>query len=363
MPVDPGMGENLSARVASIVADAELALLRLLAALLRDGDDDSWVQTRLAAVQQLRVDLQRGVRSLDQAVVAEIQKVVLEAYNVGSGLALDDLQVADVAPAVAADPVVAAAALAAPAVTSARAAANRLPTMLTEVFQQAVAAGADEVLGGKVTRLQAAQHVLDRLTSNGVGGFVDKAGRNWALTSYVEMAVRTASGQAAVQGHVDSLAAAGLDLVIVSDAPRECPLCRPYEGQILSLSGQVGDVVTKSVVDDKSVRVHVFATLAQARAAGLQHPNCRHSLSAFLPGATERKIARRDPVGYEATQRQRAMERKVREWKRREAVALTPETAAYARSKTRDWQKALREHVDANDLKRLSRREQIDRAT
>lgn len=364
MPADPGMGERLSARVADVVAQAELALLRVLAELLRSGaDDDGWAAQKLAQVQQLRVDLQRGTRLLDQAVVAEIQQVVLEAYNVGTGFALTDLDAANIAPAVIAEPAAAAATLAAPAVVSAQSAAARLPDMLTSVYQQAVDAGAQEVLGGQVTRLQAAQHVLDRLTANGVGGYVDKAGRNWALTSYVEMAVRTASGQAAVKGHTDSLQAAGLDLVVVSDAPRECPLCRPWEGKILSLSGVVGDLITRSVTSDESVRVKVAGSLAQAKAAGFQHPNCRHSVSAYLPGATVLQKARSDPGGYEATQRQRAMERKVREWKRREAVALTPEAAARARAKTRQWQAALREHVDTNDLKRLTRREQIDRAT
>lgn len=365
MPADPGMGERLSARVADVVAQAELALLRILASLLKSGaDDDGWAAAKLEQVQALRLQLQQGTRQLDQAVVAEIQQVVLEAYNVGSGFALTDLEDAGIPPAVVAEPAAAAAVVAAPAVVSAQAAARRLPDLLTAVYQQAVDAGAQEVLGGQVTRLQAAQHVLDRLTSQGVGGFVDKAGRNWSLTSYVEMAVRTSTGQAAVKGHTDSLAAAGLDLVVVSDAPRECPLCRPWEGKVLSIGGTMrGDVVTKSVTTDSSVRVRVAGSLAEAKAAGFQHPNCRHSVSAYLPGATELRKPTSDPKGYEATQRQRAMERHIRAWKRREAIALTPEAAAYARGKTRQWQKAIREHVDANDLKRLSAREQINRAT
>ncbi|GAB3601118.1 hypothetical protein GCM10027586_03870 [Kineococcus gypseus] len=364
MPVDPGVGESLAARVAAIVADAELALLRLLAQRLREGDDETWTLTRLAQVQQLRLDLQRGVRTFDQQVVAGIQQVVLEAYNLGAGLAVQDLDDADVPAVVLADPVGAAAAAAAPAAANAREAVRRLPQVLTAAYVEAVQAGAAEVTGGKVTRLQASQHVLDRLTANGVGSFVDRSGRRWALTSYVEMATRTATGQAAVQGHVDSLSAAGLDLVVVSDAPRECPLCRPWEGKVLSTSGRmVGDVVTRSVTSRASVRVRVAGSLEQARADGFQHPNCRHSVSAYLPGATPLQRPRSDPDGYEAAQRQRAMERRLREWKRREALALTPEAAARARVKTRQWSAALAEHVDENDLKRLRRRERPTGAT
>src|SRR5690606_17214059 len=38
--------------------------------------------------------------------------------------------------------------------------------------------------------------------------------------------------------------------------------------------------------DGEMVTVDVAGTVDQAVAAGLLHPNCRHSLSAFLPGIT-----------------------------------------------------------------------------
>ena len=177
------------------------------------------------------------------------------------------------------------------------------------------------------------------------------------------MAVRTTTGQAAVAGHVAQLGAAGVDLVVVSDSPRECPLCRPWEGKVLSLSGQVGAVILPSVTDGPPVTVTVAGTLAEAKRAGLQHPNCTHRVTAYLPGATKLDAAQHDAAGYRAKQRQRALERKVREWKRRENLALTDEARARARGKVRDWQAALREHVDTNDLKRLRYREQIGSAT
>jgi len=86
-----------------------------------------------------------------------------------------------------------------------------------------------------------------------------------------------------------------------------------------------------------------------------------HRLVAYLPGATKVK-ATKSPDGYDAKQRQRAIERHVRAWKRREQLALTDEAAAKARRKVRAWQGALREHVDANDLKRLRHREQVGTA-
>lgn len=57
------------------------------------------------------------------------------------------------------------------------------------------------------------------------------------MTSYAEMATRTAVGRAAVEAHGDRLRAASLGLVIVSTAPHECPLCAPLEGEVLALDG------------------------------------------------------------------------------------------------------------------------------
>src|SRR5665811_128998 len=100
----------------------------------------------------------------------------------------------------------------------------------------------------------------------------DRAGRNWQLESYTEMATRTGSGHAMIEGRLQTYQAAGRDLVIVSDAPEECPWCRKYEGQVLSISGK----------DSK------HPSVASARAGGLLHPGCRHDLRPYIAGLTKR---------------------------------------------------------------------------
>lgn len=363
MPASPDDGARYAAQVADLVATAETVLLRRIARALAAGiTTPGWEHEALARLQLLQRRMGADVTDLEKAVAATIRRVLLEAHNAGAALALTDLErLGLVLPGV---PPIASTLRTAEQLADRTAHAIRsVPTLLTRVYRQAVQAGAGEVLAGSNTRLEAAQHVLDRLVSNGVTGFRDVSGRQWGLTSYVEMAVRTEAGQTAVAGHTDALASAGVDLVKVSDSPRECPLCRPWEGKVLSLSGRVGAVLEPSLTGGGAVRVHIAGSLAEAKAAGLQHPNCAHNLTAVLPGATVLKPAVHDAAGYEAKQRQRALERKVREWKRREALALDDAAAARARAKVRAWQAALREHVAANDLKRLSRREQIDVAT
>jgi hypothetical protein len=181
---------------------------------------------------------------------------------------------------------------------------------------------------GAQTRRQAAQSALDRFANRGVTGFVDRAGRRWELESYTEMALRTANGRAQVAGTLDRLQAGGIGLVIVSNHPQECPLCRPWEGKVLSITGTVPAGV---VLDDGAV---VAGSVAQAQVDGLQHANCRHTLTAYVPGLTVAPGHTADPAGDRARQEQRRLERGVRQWRRREAVALDEPAR---RSGVRPW--------------------------
>ncbi|WP_344144376.1 phage minor capsid protein, partial [Polymorphospora rubra] len=226
------------------------------------------------------------------------------------------------------------------------------------VIQQAAAVS---IAGGQ-TRRQASQFAFQRFVDQGVTSFTDSIGRRWRLSTYAEMGVRTVTQRAAVQGQTDRLQSLGLDLVQISDSPRECPRCEPWEGKILSISGRLrGRVQVQSAVSNEMVWIYVAGSLAEARAAGLFHPNCTHSARSYLPGVTRRPARPTpNPAGYEAKQRQREIERQIRKWKEREESALDPAAAATARTKVRQWQKAMRDHLTANpELKRLPYREQI----
>jgi hypothetical protein len=223
---------------------------------------------------------------------------------------------------------------------------GRILRSTMDAYQSVIAETAAQVLTGTQTRRQAAQEALNRFAAKGITGFVDKSGRGWNLHSYTEMAMRTGTAKAAVKGHTDRLQEHGLDLMIISDAPRECPLCRPWEGRVVSISGASAD----------------YPSMDMARNAGLFHANCRHSASLYLEGITRPYGVTADPAGYEAGQKQRYLERKVRENKRVKAAALDDAAAAKAQAKIRAYQAKLREHVAANELKRLPYREQVGKA-
>lgn len=88
--------------------------------------------------------------------------------------------------------------------------------------------------------------------------------------------------------------------------------------------------------------------------------NCRHSLSAYLPGVTRVPTNTEDPEGDKARQQLRALERKVRSEKLKAETAIDPAAKAGHEAKVRAAQGQIREHVKATGLHRQPGREQID---
>lgn len=369
MPVSPAMAENLAAAVADLYEAAEGTMIeRIRDALAAGIDSPAWVEMKLAAVGNLRAAIQALIDVLALDASGAIHQAVAEAYDRGQQAAVAELGALAVGPA----SVAAAVLPAAPAVDRIAAAVVaetgpvhlRILRQAMDVYRDVVARAAAAPLLGAQTRRQAAQSALDQFATRGVTGFVDRAGRGWNMRSYVEMATRSAVGRAAVDAHSDRLSAAGVDLVMISESPEECPRCRPWEGKVLSLTGWGAREVQMehSIEDGRMVTVRVAGSLAEARASGLFHPNCRHNESAYLPGVTRRPSSVPARGTYEESQQQRYLERQVRAWKRRAAAALDEQTAAAARARIRGYQARIRELTAETGLPRKRHREQVSTA-
>ncbi|MEV6329634.1 phage minor capsid protein [Streptomyces sp. NPDC051909] len=368
MPIHPAMAEDLSATVRDLYADAEQRLLSMVARQLADGfDAPGWAVAKLAAIQPLRRAAQSVVDVLASAMQLEVFSAVTEAYDIGARAGLVELgALSDADARRAADRTPNTRAvdrLASETVELVTATHRGILRGVLDAFRQVIAAVSATPLLGIDSRRQAAQRAMQQFADRGLTSFVDKSGRSWQMTSYAEMAVRTAVGRAAVEAHGDRLRAAGITLVIVSNAPHNCPLCAPFEGKVLALDGPGGArtvEVEHAIDDERTVRVHVAGSLDEARRQGLQHPNCRHSTSAFLPGVTQAPAEHsEDPEGYAASQRQRAIERAIRKWKNRAAAAMTPEAKRAAEARVRQWQGRMREHLAQHpELIRRREREQ-----
>ncbi|PRB01761.1 phage minor capsid protein [Microbacterium sp. MYb64] len=209
-----------------------------------------------------------------------------------------------------------------------------------------------QVVDNGVTPAQAQAMAWRVFASQGVTGFTDKSGRDWSMSAYVEMAVRTASVRAFNSSHLDRMLALGIEYFTVPVTAHTCPQCFPWQGKVLT------------AVPVENPAVPVSGTIADAVAAGLWHPNCRHPLTAFFPGVTVlpeiRTWTPEDQRLYELTQRQRRLELEVRKAKRQLEYAASPETAADARARVRRAQAKVREFVQETGFSRQSRREQVD---
>lgn len=378
MPVSPAMAEDLAARVRELYEDAEYALLGHLArALAADIDSPRWAELKLAAVGDLRAAVEVVAAALQHDADGAVRAALAEAYGRGRQAAVAELGALDIGRelftrrhlpnAAAVDR------LAASYAHDTRPLYQRITRAVTDAYRSVVARASGNTLLGSLTRRQASQRALDQFARRGVTGFVDRSGRSWELASYAEMAVRSVTARAAIEGHIDALAEIRVGLVIVSDAPLECPLCRPWEGEVLTLGSESGPHTVRlasalpasgRLARRERLVVHIAGSLTEARAAGLFHPNCRHSLSAYLPGMTTRPPQHPTPgTTYEDTQRQREIERHIRAWKRRQAAAIDEQARRAAAAKVRAWQKAAREHVAAHEhLGRKPAREQIGAA-
>ncbi|MES9804928.1 phage minor capsid protein [Streptomyces cinereoruber] len=381
MPVSPAMAEDLAVAIARLYEDAELALLEKLRDALEQGiDSPLWAEIKLRSIGDLRQAVEEITDALQQDANGAVAEALATAYGRGRQAAVAEVGALDIGRELQARRVLPGAPavdrLAASYAEDTRPLYVRITRAVIDAFRSVVTRSSASVLLGGLTRRQASQRALDQFAARGVTGFVDSAGRSWELASYAEMAVRSVTARAAIEGHIDALAEIQVGLVIVSDAPLECPLCAVWEGEVLTLGPQSGPhtIRMEHAVQPRGLRaafrapetvaVHVAGSLVEARAAGLFHPNCRHSLAAYLPGITTRPPHHPTPgTTYKDTQRQREIERNIRMWKRRQAAAMDDASRRRAGAYVRKWQAKAREHVAAHpDLRRKPQREQIGSA-
>jgi hypothetical protein len=373
MAVDPDKIDAIARETVDLYRAAEAAVLEQVTKRLAAGlDAPDWAVRRLGALSTLRTSVERILTVVQRAGAVAIRAALAAAYRAGSAAALFGIPArllprdpdAVRAPALLGEVPRAAVVqnLAAALISDIGERCQNVLRDVLDAYRRVVAQATAASVAGGLTRREASQMAYARFVDRGLTGFTDRGGRRWRLASYVEMAVRTVTQRAAVQGQTDRQQRIGLDLVLISDAAQECERCRPYEGQILRIgAGPIGRITVPHQITGEPVEIYVKARLETARAAGLFHPNCRHSARAYLPGVTKLPPQpTADPEGDLARQRQRAIERNIRRWKEREQAALTPAAKAGAKARVRKWQAAMRDHLAANpQLKRLSYREQI----
>ena len=354
MAIRPDDAAVLAKEVRELFSEAETVLLQRIARALANGaDKPGWAELKLLNIQALQRQTAVILADLEKGTPGAVERAVALAYNRGIATAGAELTAAGLTHAAFAEvqPTGAVAAIVSETMARLTPMSFQIRRAVTDVYQQVVTKVAAQTALGTVTRREASRMALERFAKQGITGLTDTAGRRWGLASYAEMAMRSSTANAMLQGHTDRISELGVDTVIVSDAVEECKICRPFEGKVLSLSGRT----TGRLKDGKTV----VASLAEAKSKGLYHPNCRHSHSIYLPGITKgpnKDTA--DPEGDKLRQQQRAYERRIRELKRQDVIAAEfggPQ-ATQARAKLRAKQAEFRNWREDNGRKDLSYR-------
>lgn len=177
-------------------------------------------------------------------------------------------------------------------------------------------------------------------------------GRRVNIADYVQMALRTSNTRAALLGGAKQRMALGIDIVRVSSYGGCSETCQPWQGGIYI--DDVFAVFNGEIVGNrgKSRNGKWYLLLSVAVRAGLFHPNCRHTLTGCRDDAKPAPPLDGEKIrqNYKLEQKQRALERNIRKWKRLEAATSDPAVQNAYGKKVRMAQADLRaflaEHKD-----------------
>jgi len=346
--------DDLTLEVGRVYAQAERDIIQRIANRLKKDKTltiEQWEIRKLRELQTLRSGVEKQIKAkLDNYTEKELQPIIQELYNQGSKDAIADLRKVYNINEITTDFGKIDEATVANYTKALKGNLQgthlRMIRQADDVYRQAVSRGVNTVLTGSGTRVEGAQRVLNEFANRGVSGFVDKSGRSWNLKTYAEMATRTTAARARIDGSLNRFQQNGEDLVVVSAHAESCPICDPWEGRILSISGRSED----------------YPSVSEAEADGLWHANCTHNTTLWVEGLTTKPEPVDSTDNYEERQTQRYMERNVRKWKRREVAAMTDDEAKKAKNYIRKWQGKLREHTEKTGMYRKYERESIKTA-
>ena len=229
---------------------------------------------------------------------------------------------------------------------------------MNDVYRKTILRTAAAMQAGGQTLQQATDAATRDFLDQGIACIRYRNGRRVNISTYAEMALRTAGTRAMLMGEAAQRERLGLDTVLVSQYGACSKTCLPWQGLVY-----IDDVFqpyhgprTPGGTYGISRNGRQYPLLSVAMQGGLFHPNCRHTLSTWVEGVSTRPRPM-DKAKVEAAAqleaKQRALERSVRKAKRQAAGLCDPAAAKSARARVRAAQKELRDFVaDHGDVLR-----------
>ena len=158
-------------------------------------------------------------------------------------------------------------------------------------------------------------------------------GSRHTLADYADMAIRTASKRAYLQGEGQKRQEWGISTVIMNKRGNPCPKCLPFVGKIL-----IDDVWSGGSAKDGP-----YPLMSSAIAAGLYHPRCKDSHTTYFPELEDldNEYSKKDIEDIDEQNRKEARqqyaERQEKKFHRLALFSLDPENKSKYRAKEKEW--------------------------
>ena len=191
---------------------------------------------------------------------------------------------------------------------------------LNNFYKKSLNQAAFQVASGAFSRQQVVRNLVNNLSDSGIRVInYQNSGRNYTVESASKMLVRTTLNQITSDISLMNAEDMGQDLMEISAHAGARPSHAEWQGQIVSLSGDNDKYLS---LDD----------IGYGEVTGFMGANCRHNWYPFFEGVSERNWTKEmlddiDPepfefegkeyTFYEATQKQRQIERTIRKYKHR----------------------------------------------
>lgn len=176
-------------------------------------------------------------------------------------------------------------------------------------------------------------------------------GSRHTLADYADMAIRTASKRAYLQGEGQKRQEWGISTVIMNKRGNPCPKCLPFVGKIL-----IDDVWSGGSAKDGP-----YPLMSAAIAAGLYHPRCRDSHTTYFPELEDldNEYSKKDIEDIEEQNRKEARqqyaERQEKKFHRLASFSLDPENKSKYRAKEKEWSQETEDRYKIPDEVKVPR--------
>ena len=174
-----------------------------------------------------------------------------------------------------------------------------------------------------------------------------KNGSRHTIAEYADMAIRTASKRAYLQGEGEMRKEWGISTVIMNKRGNPCPKCLPFVGKVM-----IDDVWSGGKSTDGP-----YMLMSTAISKGLYHPRCKDSHTTYFPGISSEGVPYTEEEKhqvadrYNAEQKQQYAKNQAEKFRRMAEYSLDEDNKRVYAARKEQWEKQTSGRIrEANDV-------------